>query len=191
MRLFRSCSESAALFQFRLLRLLLLLRMDDMISMRRISEARDMRNSLAEPVAPTPADARLATETSRRLRPYARRRLRIQLPVRGNYAGSVAVPAPAVSLLVQILDEMAAGHAVSLVPVRAELTTQQAADALNVSRPYLIALLNDGRIPFRKVGKHRRVLVNDLLKYKRRSDHQSARALRELVAEGQRLNMGY
>ena len=150
-----------------------------------------MAISPVEPIAPTQADADLARESSLRLSPYANARLRVQIPANGRRSKTVDLPAPAVRLLVRILTEMAAGNAIALIPVHAELTTQQAADLLNVSRPYLISLLEEGAIPFRKVGRHRRVLFSDLMAYKRASDADRSKALRELVEQGQELDMGY
>ena len=98
---------------------------------------------------------------------------------------SVALPMPAVRLLAEILSQMAQGNAVTLIPIHAELTTQQAADLLNVSRPFLIKLLEQQRLPFRKVGKHRRVRFSDVLGFKQHSDEQRRAALQRLAAEGQ------
>jgi excisionase family DNA binding protein len=86
---------------------------------------------------------------------------------------------------------MANGHAVTVMPVQAELTTQQAADLLGGSRPYLVRLLEDGRIPFHKVGTHRRVRAADVMQYKARRRGESRQVLDELTREAQDLGLGY
>lgn len=108
-----------------------------------------------------------------------------------NEAHKVELPTSALRLLVDILTELAAGNAVKVVPVHAELTTQAAADLLNVSRPHLIKLLESGALSYHKTGKHRRVRFADLMDYKNRRDGASERAMELLAEQAQVLRTGY
>lgn len=147
-----------------------------------------------ETVAPTEADMQLAGESSRRLaaqRLGERASVHIQVLDDDKEAETVVVPASALRLLQHVLTEMAQGNAVTLIPIHTELTTQQAADLLNVSRPFLVGLLESGQIPYRKVGTHRRILFHDVMAYKQKNDAERLKALNELTAQAQELNMGY
>jgi excisionase family DNA binding protein len=147
-----------------------------------------------ETVTPTEADTRLAEESSRRLaRLLGKRRRKLQVSVQADdeVEQAVAIPVSAFRLLMDILTQMAQGNAVTLIPVHAELTTQQAADLLNVSRPFLIRQIEEGRLPFRKVGTHRRIRFDDLMAYKRNVDQDRIEALEALAAEAQKHGMGY
>lgn len=147
-----------------------------------------------ETVTPTEADTRLAEESSRRLARLLgkrRRNLRVSVEADGEVEQAVAIPVPAFRLLTNILSQMAQGNAVTLMPVHAEVTTQQAADLLNVSRPFLVRLIEEGQIPFRKVGTHRRIRFDDLMGYKQKIDQDRLKALEELATEAQKYGMGY
>ncbi|MDI3184985.1 MAG: helix-turn-helix domain-containing protein [Pseudomonas lactis] len=103
----------------------------------------------------------------------------------------LVLPTSALRLLVDILGELALGNAVKVVPVHAELTSQEAADLLNVSRPHLVKMLEEGAIPYTKTGRHRRVRFSDLMAFKQRRDEQSQEAMEALVQQAQELGMGY
>jgi excisionase family DNA binding protein len=108
-----------------------------------------------------------------------------------NQAHRVELPTSALRLLVDILAELAQGNAVRVVPVHAELTTQEAADMLNVSRPHLVKLLEEGALPFHRAGKHRRVRFADLMDFKTRRNRASEEAMAALARQAQELGMGY
>lgn len=104
---------------------------------------------------------------------------------------SFEVPRKAALILGKVLEEMAMGNSVEITSIASELTTQQAADLLNVSRPHLIKLLETGKIPFKKVGTHRKVTLKDVQKYDFDLRETRSRILDELAKEAQELGMGY
>lgn len=116
---------------------------------------------------------------------------RIQIFDDKNQAHQIELPTSALRLLVDILAELAEGNAVKIVPVHAELTTQEAADMLNVSRPHLVKLLEGGALPFHRTGKHRRIRFADLMQFKAERDHAGEQAMEELAQQAQDLGMGY
>ncbi len=101
----------------------------------------------------------------------------------------VHLPTSAVQMLMDILVNISQGNAVQIVPVHAELTTQKAADILMVSRPYLVKLLDEGKIQFRKVGSHRRIRYCDLLRFKEAEERARHAVLDELAMETQDFHM--
>lgn len=142
-----------------------------------------------ETVIPDEADSKLATESSRVL--AAALPDGGELRVRLDNGTELVLPKGVGRLLSHLLTEMGSGNAVTLVPVHAEFTTQEAANYLNVSRPYLIELLKSERIPFHKTGTHRRVKFLDLVEYKRQQEAASSRAQKELARISQELGLGY
>lgn len=140
----------------------------------------------------SPADTEVARTSGQRLADLLHGDRPLTLHVTGAHGEeAVKLPAPVGPLLLEILEAMATGSSVAVLRKEAELTTQQAADVLNVSRPFLVGLLEQGALRFRKVGTHRRVRIDDVLRYKNEVDAARRRALDELVADAQELDMGY
>jgi excisionase family DNA binding protein len=140
-------------------------------------------NSILNTYLPTGAEASLALKASRKLsHTVALSSEKVTLRVMGekDVEEVVDIPAAAYRFFLEILVRMAEGMPVRLMPLHAELTTQEAADLINVSRPFLVALLEKGEIQFRRVGTHRRVLVKDLIAYKAKEDENRKNALKDL-----------
>ena len=146
-----------------------------------ILERPDMLISLDE------SDSELAATASRALARASKETVRVRL----DDDTELPLPKAVTPLLIHLLTEMAQGNSVTLIPVHAELTTQEAANLLNVSRPYLVSLLEQKKIPFHKVGTHRRIKFTDIEKYKARFEEQRNAALDELAKQAQELGMGY
>jgi excisionase family DNA binding protein len=141
---------------------------------------------------PSAVDAAIARASGQSLSRYRGRTRPLSIRViDAEQEQPMELPAGAVALLMDVLEAMAAGRGVSIIPENAELTTVQAAGILNVSRPYLIKLLTNGALPYRKIGKHRRILMEDVMTYKNRIDRERESVLDQLAADAQETNMGY
>jgi excisionase family DNA binding protein len=103
----------------------------------------------------------------------------------------LVLPRHALLLLRDLLTQMAQGNAVTIVPTHAELTTQEAANILNVSRPHLVKLLEQGAIPYTRAGTHRRIRYQDLHAYQQERQRRSEQAMDALAAQAQDLGLGY
>ena len=141
-------------------------------------------------VSPDDVDQKQVTASSRQLAEVlsGRKRKSYRLTIDGE---SCDIPEAALRMLKDLLVQLSMGNSVTLMPIHAQLTTQEAADLLTVSRPYLVKLLETGEIPHHTVGTHRRVLLKDLMEYKRRADQERLKALEELAADAQELGLGY
>lgn len=148
--------------------------------------AEDRQERLPDPETTDLARAS-ASELSKLLaqRPQADR-ARVQLD-----GIDLILPRHALALLRDVLTEMARGNAVTIVPTHAELTTQEAANLLNVSRPHLVKLLEEGKVPFTRTGSHRRIRYQDLMEYREQRDRESREAMDALTKQAQDLDMGY
>lgn len=142
---------------------------------------------------PTETEIAAATGALRVLEPLllAQNDLDVQLVCSIGDSQPISVPTLALRLLVDVMNEIASGNAVKVVSIHAELTTQEGADLLNVSRPHLVKLLEDGVIPYTKTGSHRRVKLADVVAYKQGRERLSSIALDQLTEQAQALGMGY
>jgi excisionase family DNA binding protein len=142
-------------------------------------------------LAPEPPDAResaLAAEASRRLAPQiSGEALRLHLAD----GQELVLPPLAAQLLADLLAELAAGNAVDLLPLPAHLSLQQAADLLNVSRSFLLHLLDTGRLPAHNTGLQRHIQLTDLRAFQSRFETEREQVMRALARQAQELGMGY
>jgi excisionase family DNA binding protein len=135
---------------------------------------------MTTPILPSPRDAELS------------RVLSAKLEAKGDANVSVRdLPDSVLKLVRQILTEMAQGHAVSLSALPKELSTQQAATVLGVSRPFVIKLMDEGQLAYRKVGSHRRVMLDEVMVHMEGTRVKRLAGLAELTAEAQELGLGY
>lgn len=116
---------------------------------------------------------------------------RIQVFDDGDRVYEMELSTSTLRLVEEILVGIANGSAVRIVPVHAELTTQEAADLLNISRPHMVKLLEDGKLPFHRTGKHRRIRLDDLMRFKETREKDSEKAMGELSNQAQKLGMEY
>lgn len=144
------------------------------------------------PVTIPPEQTDSANQALRQVRSYLeahRDRRAITVTVADGEPASLTLPREAVELLAGLLAHLGAGRGVSVVPADAELTTQQAADMLNVSRPFLVGLLDAGEIEYRTVGTHRRIKASSLLEYKHHDDRRRHATADELTQLGQEMGL--
>jgi excisionase family DNA binding protein len=140
-------------------------------------------------------EQKLARESLARLKPTSDEVIRsktgeVHIKIQETGA-SVRIPGKAFALLLTILANMSKGNSITLIPSNSELSTQQAADMLNVSRPHLVKLLEQGALPFKKVGRHRRILLQDLNAYESRQAKNREEQLKFLARQAQEQGLGY
>ena len=138
---------------------------------------------------PTDKESALAAETGRQIASVINGAETVRAHFGPKGAAAVELPTVALRLLLGILEQMARGNAVTLMPVHIELTTQQAAELLNVSRTHLVQLLDEEKIPHRKVGTHRRVRAEDILTYRRETERARSKALYQLTGLDEELGL--
>lgn len=145
---------------------------------------------ILESVVPTPADVEMAQKTVPRLAKSRKQGLNLRMDGKGGLQ-RIHLSETVGRLVLRLLEQVAEGNSIALVPVQKELSSAQAAQVLGVSRPFIVGQMKSGHLPFRKVGSHHRVRVEDLLRYKRKMDAARSKALDELTAEAQKLGLGY
>lgn len=138
-------------------------------------------------IVPSESDSELAKTASRTLVSAKGQAIKVSL----DDGKELVLPKSITELLVRILTELSNGNMVNIVPVHAELTTQEAANHLNVSRPYLIKLLENQKLPFHRVGSHRRVKYEDLKQFMAKQEKVREAAMQRLADEAQELGLGY
>lgn len=148
-----------------------------------------MTIALTDLALPSDQDAALAKAASQALAKTGDTALHVQVAAAGREVTTVTLPPVVARLLMDILKETAAGHAVTLLPFQEEITTQQAAELLNVSRPYVVGMIDKGTLPARMVGNQRRLPLKDVLTYRAENRAKRLETLKELVAHDQKLGL--
>jgi len=151
-----------------------------------------MTTTLTNLNLPDSHESELAQRSQRELAAYLSTKLqtqRISIVGEDDKTHTIELPTSAMTMLVEVLGEIAAGNAVQIVPVHAELTTQEADNILNVSRSHMVKSLEEGKVPFHKIGRHRRVLFADLMEYKKRRENESLNAMQALADQAQDTGM--
>lgn len=138
------------------------------------------KDQVSEPVMATETEAVIARTAAERLHAVAEAHQDVTIHIEGSKL-AVPLPARAVELMFEVLTAMANGQPVSVIPHQTELSTQQAADYLNVSRPFIIKLIDEGKLPARKVNRHRRINFVDLVAFEKTSRKERMRALATLA----------
>jgi len=143
---------------------------------------------------PTKDEQKLAQKSMATLSDVAQKHSKPNEALEIEIAGEeqhIRIPASAFHFLNTIIEHIAEGRAISIIPSDAEVSTMQAAELLNVSRPHVVKLLEQKKIPFHKVGKHRRIKLKDLTAYKNRQAKERSKILNDLAKQAQELEMGY
>jgi len=138
-------------------------------------------DQVPEPLTATETEAAIARKAAERLEGVVKANQDITIHVEGAANIAVPLPAKAVHMMLTVLSAMAEGKALSLISHDAELTTKQAADFLNVSRPFICKLIDEGKLPARMVNRHRRVRFSDLVEFEQKSRIERKKALADLA----------
>ena len=141
------------------------------------------------PFVANEAEATIAKAAADKLRTVAKAGQDIKIHVQGASNVIVPLPARAVELIFKILETMGEGVPISVIPHQAELTTQQAADYLNVSRPFLVQQIEANKLPYRKVGSHRRVKFSDLVEFENKSKVKQSDAMKRINEQAKKLGL--
>jgi len=144
--------------------------------------------------SPTRRDQKIAQENVKAVEKIVQKHHSARKPIEIEITGEktrIKIPPSAFRFLNTVLQLMAKGKAITIIPSDTEISTQQAAEMLNVSRPHVVKLLEKGELPYHKVGTHRRIILKDLEDYKAKRDKKRRKLLEELAKQAQELDMGY
>lgn len=136
------------------------------------------------------SDQKVAIDSIKTLKLSKKNKATIKIEI-ADSGEVITIPTRAFKILRAVLENMAEGNSIAIIPSNSELTTQEAANILNISRPHLVKLLEGGKIPFSKVGSHRRIELKDIVAYENKISKQRRIRLNKLAKQAQKLNLGY